>query len=175
MQKLEISTLEIRAKNFATARHHGQTRKYTGEPYINHPAAVVEMVRCVPHTVQMLATAWLHDVVEDTDTAISEIRDKFGSEVALMVDMLTDVSKPSDGNRAVRKAIDLAHIAKASPGAKTIKLADLIDNTNSIVEHDPAFAEVYLAEKAKLLDVLKEGNPALLYIARSFLGKDGRS
>ena len=125
---------EIKAKEFATKCHDDikQVRKYTGEPYINHPAAVVEFVRSVRHTENMLCAAWLHDTVEDTDATLDEIEELFGSCVAQLVEMLTDISKPSDGNRAIRKHIDLMHTAKASAEAKTIKLADLIDNTKSI-------------------------------------------
>ena len=54
--------LEEAAQAFATARHAAidQRRKYTGDPYITHPAAVVELVRSVPHTSEMIAAAWLH-------------------------------------------------------------------------------------------------------------------
>lgn len=158
-----MAELEAMARSFAQCRHSaaGQTRKYTVEPYINHPAAVVDLVRGVAHTPQMLAAAWLHDVVEDTDTKLDELRQKFGHEVACLVGMLTDVSTPNDGNRAARKAIDRSHTAKASPAAKTIKLADVIDNSHSIIERDPKFAEVFLAEKAALLEVLAEGDPCL--------------
>lgn len=163
--------MERRAKEFATLWHGsiGQKRKYTGEPYINHPAAVVELVRSVPHTEEMLCAAWLHDTVEDTPCTLDEIERVFGFDVAALVEMLTDVSKPSDGNRKTRKAIDREHTSKASPEAKTIKLADLIDNSRSIVKHDPKFAKVYLAEKSLLLDVLREGDNSLMEIARDFL------
>jgi (p)ppGpp synthase/HD superfamily hydrolase len=57
---------------------------------------------------------------------------EFAKEVVALVEMLTDVSKPEDGNRAVRKEIDRQHTALASPEGKTIKLADLIDNTQSM-------------------------------------------
>lgn len=153
--------LELRAKAFAEVAHQGQVRKYTGEPYINHPAAVVELVRTVPHTQEMLAAAWLHDVVEDTDTTLIEVRDLFGLSVAAYVMFLTDVSKPADGNRATRKALDRAHLTTAPPKAMTIKLADLIHNTESIVKYDPKFAEVYLAEKRLLLGVLMAGDRTL--------------
>jgi (p)ppGpp synthase/HD superfamily hydrolase len=154
-------TLEERAHAFATQAHAGQKRKYTGEPYVQHPAAVADLVRSVPHTEAMLAAAWLHDTVEDCGVTIAELEKRFGDEVAQLVSELTDISKPSDGNRAARKAIDCAHIAKASPAAKTVKLADLIDNSKSIVEHDPEFARVYLAEKRALCHVLKEGHIGL--------------
>lgn len=158
-----MTGLEQRAREFAENHHTtiGQTRKYTGEPYINHPAAVVELVRGVQHTPEMLAAAWLHDTVEDTGATLAEVKAEFGDEVAALVEMLTDVSIPSDGNRAIRKEIDRAHTAQASPAAKTIKLADLIDNSHSIIERDPEFAKVYLAEKAALLEVLAEGDQVL--------------
>jgi (p)ppGpp synthase/HD superfamily hydrolase len=120
----------------------------------------------------MLMAAYLHDTVEDTGVHIDEIKARFGEVVASLVSDLTDVSVPSDGNRSVRKAIDLAHTKLASPKAKTIKLADLISNTSTIVKHDYQFARIYLAEKAKLLEVLKEGDPALWARAK-FLLDDG--
>lgn len=156
-------TFEDRARRFAKAAHglRDQRRRYTGEPYIVHPAAVVKIVRTVPHTREMLAAAWLHDVVEDTAVSIELVRDVFGDVVGDLVDDLTDPSKPEDGNRAARRAIDRAHSAAARPQAKTIKLADIIDNTKCIATHDHHFARVYLPEIELLLDVLKEGDPTL--------------
>jgi len=158
-----MTDMELRATDFST-RHHaavGQKRKYTGDDYISHPLAVAELVRSVRHTEVMLCAAVLHDVVEDTEATLDDVERIFGHEVACLVEMLTDVSKKSDGNRSARKAIDRGHTAKASADAKTIKLADLIDNTRSIVEHDAKFAKVYLAEKALLLDVLRDGDETL--------------
>ena len=119
--------IENKAKEFATKAHSsiGQRRKYTNEPYINHPASVVEIVRTIPHTPEMLAAAWLHDVVEDTPVTLQDIEFTFGSEVAELVENLTDVSQPQDGVRQVRKEKDRQHLARAKPEAKTIKLADL--------------------------------------------------
>jgi hypothetical protein len=154
-------SLVNKAFAFAAKAHGSQKRKYTGEPYINHPYEVMDIVASVPHTEQMLAAALLHDVLEDTDATEDQIRDEFGETVLELVKWLTDVSKPSDGNRAMRKALDRAHIAKAPAEAKTIKLADLISNTKSIVKHDKDFAKVYLNEKALLLKVLSDGDPML--------------
>ncbi|NQZ53242.1 MAG: HD domain-containing protein [Piscirickettsiaceae bacterium] len=152
-----------RAKRFAEERHGeiNQIRKYTGEPYITHPAAVAKIVASVKHTDEMIAASWLHDTVEDTRATTEDIYDLFGSEVGYLVQCVTDVSKLSDGNRAVRKALDRNHIAQASAGAQTIKLADLIHNTLSIVEHGGDFAKIYLAEKRLLLDVLRDGDKDL--------------
>lgn len=156
-------SLELRALEFATAAHASidQRRKYTGDPYIVHPIAVAKIVRGVQHTPEMIAAAYLHDVVEDTPVSIDEIRAEFGIDVAMLVGWLTDVSTPSHGNRARRKAIDLAHTSAAPAMAKTIKLADLIDNTLTIEQHDPDFWRVYRVEKMRLLEALRDGDATL--------------
>jgi len=150
-----------KALAFATLAHHDQKRKYTGQPYIVHPIEVAEIVRSVEHDDEMLAAALLHDVVEDTDVTIEVVRSEFGDNVAELVDDLTDVSKPRDGNRKFRKAMDRDHLSHASARAQTIKLADLISNTADISVNDPSFAKVYFAEKELLLTVLVKGDPVL--------------
>jgi (p)ppGpp synthase/HD superfamily hydrolase len=161
------------ARIFATAAHAavGQLRKYTNEPYIVHPAEVVSIVRSVPHTEAMLAAAWLHDVVEDTGVTIETVRAEFGSDVADLVSWLTDVSRPEDGNRAHRKARDREHTAAAPAEAQTVKLADLISNTRSIMAHDPKFAVTYLEEKRALLAVMTRGDATLMAMARRHVGE----
>jgi len=161
-------TMVDRARVFATAAHAavGQVRKYTFEPYIVHPAEVAGIVAARPHDPEMVAAAWLHDTVEDTGVSIEDIRAEFGDKVAELVGWLTDVSKPEDGNRAVRKALDREHIAQAPAAAQTVKLADLIANSRSILAHDPEFARVFLAEKRMLLEVLTRGDAELMAQAR---------
>jgi (p)ppGpp synthase/HD superfamily hydrolase len=152
------------ARLFATAAHAavGQLRKYTGEAYIVHPKAVAKIVAGVPgSTPEMIAAAWLHDVVEDTGVTIDLIREEFGDEVADLVGWLTDISKPGDGNRAHRKAMDREHSAAAPQDAQTIKLADIIENTASIEDCDPDFAIVFRREKRALLAAMTGGDPAL--------------
>lgn len=161
-----MDELELRAKTWAKWWHTGQVRKYTGEPYYLHPGAVAQIVKGVPHTPAMIAAAWMHDTLEDTDATEAEMRSEFGDEITDLVLWLTDVSKPQDGKREVRKRIDREHTAKAPPAAKTIKLADLIDNSRSIIARDPGFAKVYLAEKRLLLDeALQEGDRQLWAMA----------
>jgi (p)ppGpp synthase/HD superfamily hydrolase len=152
---------------FATQAHSGQKRKYTGDDYIVHPVAVAKIVKDYGGSVDQQAAALLHDVVEDCDVTIDQVRDAFGDTVADLVDWLTDVSVPSDGNRAVRKALDRAHSADAPADAQFIKLADLMDNTKSIVAHDPSFAKVYLKEKQLLLSVMTKVQDTPLFQAVS--------
>ncbi len=119
------------ARLFATEQHQriDQRRKYSNKPYDVHLKAVADIVAGVTADQEMIAAAWLHDAVEDTQATIEDIGRKFGPAIALLVEELTDVSRPGDGNRAARKLLDLRHTAQASVRAKTIKLADLIDNS----------------------------------------------
>lgn len=161
-----MSSLIERAKAFATKAHEGQARKYTMEPYINHPCEVAQIVRGVEGCNDfMIAAAWLHDVVEDTPVTLSGIWNEFGLQVALLVEQLTDISRPEDGNRKVRKEMDRLHLFNASPEAKTIKIADIISNTPSIVENDKNFAKVFIKESRLLLDFLREGDNDLWHKA----------
>lgn len=125
------------------------------------------MVAEVGGTPTMIAAALLHDVVEDTDASIEDVRARFGEEIAQAVAWLTDVSRPEDGNRAVRKAADRDHLAQAPADIKTVKLADVISNTRSIVDDGDGFARVYLREISDLLDVLTEGHPGLWQKAKA--------
>lgn len=166
IRNLKLNIVE-KARVFATAAHNaiGQVRKYSGEPYINHPKRVVSIVNTVTIDPTTLAVAWLHDVVEDTDVTLKTIEEEFGHDIAMLVENLTDVSKKSDGNRATRKAIDREHTANADRRAKTVKLADLIDNTRDILDNDESFAKVYIKEKEQLLPVLREGDSSLFVVA----------
>lgn len=159
-----------RARALAERAHKGQVRKYTGEPYILHPAEVAGLIVSVDLPLGVIAAAWLHDVVEDCGTTREQIAQEVGEGVAALVMEVTDVSKPTDGNRAKRKAMDRDHLANASPEGQSIKLADIISNTTSIVERDPDFAKVYLREKRELLPLLRRGHPLLWAAAAHVVG-----
>ena len=172
--KLGIN-MEHSAMVFAHSMHYNQKRKYSGEPYINHPKSVVKLLDLADNvSSEMIQAAWLHDVVEDCGVELKLIAKVFGDKVAKLVDELTDVSIGVAGNRAYRKQLDLEHTAKASPEAKTIKLADLIDNSYSIRERDSKFAKTYMLEKIRLLEVLQEGDARLYNLAKNIV-EDYRS
>jgi (p)ppGpp synthase/HD superfamily hydrolase len=155
------------AEAFARQAHRDQKRKYTGEPYWHHCREVAQLVTDAGGTVEMICAAWLHDTVEDCGTPLEQLRATFGDDVAALVEALTD-STHDKGNRKTRKELDRARLAAAPAAAQTIKLADLISNTSSIVERDPDFAVVYLREKAALLEVMTKGHPALYERASSY-------
>lgn len=147
----------VRAADFAREWHGTQVRKYTGEPFYHHPLRVMELVSSVTNETNVLAAALLHDVVEDTGITIHGVASWFGEDVGKLVDDLTNKTTPSDGDRAKRKAMDRERIAGIDPRAKTIKLADRLDNLPSVMSDDPdqKFKAAYLAETKSLLIALK--------------------
>ena len=158
-----------KAKMLAGKAHEGQFRKYSGMPYIVHPIEVATIVQTVEHSDEMIAAALLHDVVEDTDYSFEDIAKEVSPEVADLVKGLTDVSSPQDGNRKVRKAIDKDHLAEQNAEVQTIKLADVISNSQDIKANDPKFAEVYIEEMKALLEVLTKGNKTLYAKAKEIV------
>ena len=83
--------------------------------------------------------------------------------------LLTFGPHDSGLERAERKYLDRQQLAKADIRAKTIKLADIIDNTHTIADRDPEFAALYLPEKYAMLQVLKQGNPVLFQQAKAII------
>ncbi len=158
-----MTDMEVRAREFAVNAHTriGHLRKYHKLPYATHLHNVAALVASVTDDPETLAASWLHDVVEDTPATIEDVETAFGRSIASLVESLTDVSRPRDGNRSARKELDRRHLSKADGRAKTIKLADLIDNCRDICKNDERFARVYLREMAKLLEVLQEGDAGL--------------
>jgi hypothetical protein len=129
---MTIGIVEL-AKIFAENAHKGQVRKYTGEPYIGHPARVVGILQqYLPgSSAEVVAAAWLHDVVEDTTISLCDIGWNFGGTVAFLVDKLTKPNQPEGIIACV------------------IKACDLIDNIGTIAAVAPAReARAYLAKKA---------------------------
>ena len=153
--------IEQRAIRFATVAHEGQLRKYTGEPYITHPIAVSEIVKTVTDDEEMIAAAILHDVIEDCFVSREQLRVDFGVVISTLVHQLSDISLSFHGNRALRKSMDRYWLSCACDKAKTIKLADLIHNSSSILVADKDFAKVYMSEKRELLQVLRGGDLTL--------------
>ena len=156
-------SLAYDAMMFAREAHKMQRRKYTNNPYTDHLAEVAGIVATVDNSAESVATAWLHDCREDQDVTGEEIEHRFGIRVAVGVSLLSDFER---GNRATRKAASCDRLANAPGWVQTIKCADIISTTVSIVQHDPTFATVYLEEKRALLAVLTNADPRLLALAQ---------
>lgn len=156
----------------AFAAHDGQTRKYTGEPYICHPIRVYGILRRFGLTSEvLLAAALLHDVIEDTDLGFDDIAEQVGLDVANLVEEVTDEytkEKYPSENRAWRKRREAFRLASASKQAMLIKLADLIDNTTSMDPSDD-FVDVYAREKDAVLEAISCAHHDLADAARDAL------
>ncbi len=156
-----------KAMMFAREAHAQQKRKYTNNPYTDHLAEVAGIVATVApqgYLDTMVSVAWLHDCVEDQGVTFETLQTKFCTEIAYGVMLLSDLEQ---GNRAQRKAQSRDRL-KAAPGwVQTIKCADLISNTSSIVTHDIKFSKLFLQEKRLLLDCLTKADSRLLSLAKS--------
>ena len=157
-------SLAYEAMVFAREVHKDQRRKYTGNPYTDHLAEVAGIVATVDSSAESIAVAWLHDCREDQGVTGEEVEHRFGMRVAVGVALLSDFER---GNRAERKRLSRERLASAPAWVQTIKVADLISNTASIVQHDPQFAQVYLEEKRLLLNVMTKADHRLVAIARA--------
>jgi (p)ppGpp synthase/HD superfamily hydrolase len=166
------SPQEALACALAEFYHYGQKRKYTGEPYHNHCREVAETVKSVHHSSDMVLAAWLHDTKEDTNIPATVIWTLFGKTVNFYVDCLTHVVAPSL-RRAERKLLDRTVLGSSPEEVQTIKLADMLSNTPSIVTYDPKFAEVYLPEMRKLWEALTKGDVGLMEAVDQELRKVG--
>jgi guanosine-3',5'-bis(diphosphate) 3'-pyrophosphohydrolase len=169
-------TLAFDAMVFARHVHKDQKRKYTGNPYADHLAEVAGIVSTVVHTFAEpmalpIAVAWLHDCMEDQGVTYANLVANFGADIATGVQWLTDTPLEA-GNRAYRKAIDRQRLAKAPGWVQSVKCADLISNTGSILLHDPGFAySTYFPEKRLLLEVLGKAHPKLHRMASELVLK----
>lgn len=137
-------SLSTRAELFAKSIHANQVDK-AGKPYIEHLQAVVNNL--VEPSEEMVAVAWLHDSVEDTDQSIDDLTCYFGQEVAEAVRAITKV----DGEHYDEY---LARV-KNNPIARQVKIADLTHNMDLtrlpvITNKDLVRKEKYIKAKAFL-------------------------
>jgi (p)ppGpp synthase/HD superfamily hydrolase len=113
-----------RARALAIEAHRDQ--KYGTQPYVVHISDVVKRVMTITQDPEVIAAAWLHDVAEDTEVTIDEIRSQFGDNVANMVWAVTGEGP----NRAAKMANAIAKIAQ-TPGAELVKSADRLSNASA--------------------------------------------
>ena len=150
----------LEAAQFSANAHAGQFRKYGDNPlpYAVHPARVAGWCAILPEaSEEMVITAYLHDVLEDTTVTVNEIRQKFGQEVADMVIALTKIKFPGE-NRKARNERYLLGLQAANQCVQTIKLLDRIDNLQDIVGGPVDFQILYAKESIELNAALHGAN-----------------
>lgn len=124
------------AIEFATKKHTEQTRKRENTPYILHPLEAAAVAAELTKDEDILIAAVLHDTVEDTDTSIDEVREKFGNRVAELVESETENKRedlPPEETWEIRKKESLEHLKNSTdPAVKILWLADKVSNIRTL-------------------------------------------
>jgi GTP diphosphokinase / guanosine-3',5'-bis(diphosphate) 3'-diphosphatase len=131
----------LQAISFSAKKHRFQKRKGAeGEPYINHPIEVANILANVGNVsdFNILTAAILHDTVEDTETTAEELTELFGEKVcSIVLEVTDDKSLPKEQ----RKLLQIEHSPHISPEAKQVKLADKISNVSDVLNNPPDWTE----------------------------------
>src|SRR5262245_16242713 len=131
--KVDVKELQ-RAYAFAEESHRGQKR-LSGEDFIEHPVAVATIMADLGLDTTTLEAALLHDVVEDTDLTLENIREEFGEEVASLVDGLTKLDRIKFRSREQEQAENVRKMIIAMARdirILLIKLADRLHNMRTL-------------------------------------------
>jgi (p)ppGpp synthase/HD superfamily hydrolase len=133
----------LRAFDFAAAKHAGQTRKASTIPYIAHLMGVASLVLEAGGNEDLAIAALLHDVVEDCGGApmLKEVRKRFGSRVAKIVEECTDADTYPKPPWRERKEKYLRSLRKADAGTRLVSAADKLNNVRSILSDYRAVGE----------------------------------
>ena len=149
----EANDLEAKALAFAINKHSGQTRKFSGKAYVSHPINVAKRLKKFTSDSNLIAAAYLHDTVEDTDATLDEIKTEFNDRVASLVKELTS---SGDGIKELGKQEYLVRKMNAmSTDALTLKLTDRLDNISDA--GSAKFKSKYNKETRYILDRLQSG------------------
>lgn len=131
MAGLPPSPLIREALATATEAHAGQIRNGAGGiPYIEHPKAVAELLADHGWDEPVLAAALLHDVIEDSDLTLDDLRQRFGEPVTGLVGALSDNETIADW--VARKEEHRGRVSTAGPGALAIYGADKLTNARAL-------------------------------------------
>ena len=128
---MDTSLLD-KAIHFAVEAHLGTERRGKGYPYIIHPLEAVTIVATMTADQRLLAAAALHDVVEDTDISIEQLRSSFGDEIAQLV---AEESHPKDLGWRESRELAITHLRQASRESQIVAMGDKLSNMRAIA-HD---------------------------------------
>ena len=127
---MDTSLLD-RAILFAVQAHAGTERRGKGFPYIVHPMEAMSIAATMTADQEILAAAALHDVVEDTEVTLVQIRTQFGDRVARLVD--TESDRLDDGlDWRSRKEDSLRRLKEATYDEKIVAMGDKLSNMRAI-------------------------------------------
>lgn len=128
-----------RAYDFSHKMHEGQKRK-SGDPYFVHPASVAGIITDLRLDTASVCAGLLHDVVEDTLTSLKDLEERFGLEIASLVDGVTKLSKINFTSKEDRQAENFRKMVVAMARdirVLLIKLCDRVDNMRTLEHMKP--------------------------------------
>jgi len=153
------AALLTRAALAAAEAHAGQTRKGGAIPYVNHVLEVAHLVAEAKGTPEMVAAAFLHDVVEDSDATTESLARDFGPCVAKLVGEMTDDPAWDILPRAEKKKRQADHMTDAPRAVRRIKIADQTSNVRDVGRlpegWTPDEARDYIAGAALVVDACR--------------------
>ncbi|MRG86294.1 HD domain-containing protein [Salinibacillus xinjiangensis] len=122
------------AIQFSAKAHHNQFRKGTDLPYISHPYAVGMILMKHGCTEKEITAGILHDTVEDTSVTLKEIQEKFGKEVADIVEGCSEPNKDLSWEERKQHTID--YLQTAPIEVRLVACADKLHNIRSISHNE---------------------------------------
>ncbi len=128
---------------------HGSQRRIEGSPYIEHPLAVASILADMKLDISTIAAGLLHDTIEDTQITANQIRDRFGKEIAFLVESLTKLSKIEFSTKEEAQAENFRKMLLAmSEDLRVIliKFADRLHNMRTL-HHLPASKQQRIAQE----------------------------
>ena len=134
MNKIDTNLVD-KAIIYAVNAHKGVPRRGRDFPYIVHPLEALTIVATMTSEPELLAAAVLHDVVEDTEFTVENIRAEFGDRVAELVDAETekhDHSRSKEDSWLDRKKAALEDLKRAGRDVKIVALGDKLSNMRAI-------------------------------------------
>jgi (p)ppGpp synthase/HD superfamily hydrolase len=159
-----LSDRYARAFAYAFDLHREQVRKGSGIPYVTHLIAVSGLVLEYGGSEDEAIAGLLHDAVEDQGGAstLAEIRQRFGDEVAAIVDGCSDTDVIPKPAWRKRKEAYVAHVATASSSVRLVSAADKVHNARTIVAD-------YRLQGKKLWSCFKGGREGTLWNYRALV------
>jgi (p)ppGpp synthase/HD superfamily hydrolase len=124
-----------RALRLAASAHRDQVRKGSGIPYVEHPMAVALILDRSGFDEEVVIAGLLHDLVEDTDVTLDEVRRSFGDRVKEIVDACSEEKLDAEGRKRPwldRKRDHLEAVSRSNDEARAVVLADKMHNLISI-------------------------------------------
>ncbi len=133
-----MSLIIQKAKKLATEKHeHLHLYNASRSPAINHIAEVAQWVEQNGGTEEMIAAAWLHDIVEDTDVTLEQVAEWFGPKIAELVDGLTDPPHFEAMPLEQRKKMQAERLHTKNDHIKIIKICDQLSNVLRVTNDPP--------------------------------------